>query len=220
MRFDPESKHGANAGLDIARSRLERVKQLFPKLSHADMWSLAGVVAIQEMGGPDIPWRSGRIDCRDATACTPDGRLPNASLGPSHLREVFGRMGFNDQEIVALSGAHSLGRCHTDRSGFDGPWSFSPTTFSNSYFKLLLSEKWQIKNWKGPLQYEDAATKSLMMLPTDLALIKDKKFKQYVELYAKDSGKFEKDFADAYVKLSELGVTFAEGQKGIVLKRL
>ena len=39
-------------------------------------------------------------------------------------------MGFNDQEIVALSGAHAVGRCHTDRSGFDGPWSFSPVTFS------------------------------------------------------------------------------------------
>jgi len=26
-----------------------------------------------------------------------------------------GRQGFNDQEIVALSGAHALGRCHTDR---------------------------------------------------------------------------------------------------------
>jgi cytochrome c peroxidase len=29
-------------------------------------------------------------------------------------------MGFNDQEIVALSGAHALGRCHGDRSGFEG----------------------------------------------------------------------------------------------------
>ena len=27
-------------------------------------------------------------------------------------------MGFNDQEIVALSGAHSLGRCHPDASGY------------------------------------------------------------------------------------------------------
>ena len=33
------------------------------------------------------------------------------------------RMGFNDQEIVALSGAHTLGRCHADRSGFVGPWT-------------------------------------------------------------------------------------------------
>lgn len=39
-------------------------------------------------------------------------------------------MGFDDKDIVALSGAHALGRCHKDRSGFDGPWSFSPITFS------------------------------------------------------------------------------------------
>jgi catalase (peroxidase I) len=26
------------------------------------------------------------------------------------LREVFGRMGYSDQEIVALSGAHNLGQ--------------------------------------------------------------------------------------------------------------
>ena len=31
--------------------------------------------------------------------------------------------GFTDQEIVALSGAHALGRCHSTRSGFEGPWT-------------------------------------------------------------------------------------------------
>jgi hypothetical protein len=46
--------------------------------------------------------------------------LPDGALGADHIREVFGRMGFSDQEIVALSGAHALGRCHSDRSGFDG----------------------------------------------------------------------------------------------------
>ena len=29
-----------------------------------------------------------------------------------------------------------------DRSGFKGPWTFSPTSLTNSYFTLLLSEKW------------------------------------------------------------------------------
>lgn len=42
------------------------------------------------------------------------------------------------QEIVALSGAHALGRCHTSRSGYDGPWTNSPITFSNLYFKVLV----------------------------------------------------------------------------------
>lgn len=43
--------------------------------------------------------------------------------GSGHVRDIFYRMGFNDQEIVALLGAHTLGRCYTDRSGYEGPWS-------------------------------------------------------------------------------------------------
>jgi hypothetical protein len=41
----------------------------------------------QEMGGPSIPWRPGRIDglAKDAT---PDGRLPDAAQGQDHLRAV------------------------------------------------------------------------------------------------------------------------------------
>lgn len=58
-----------------------------------------------------------------------------------------------------------MGRCHTDRSGFDGPWTFSPVTFSNAYFQLLFDEKWSWRKWAGPAQYTDNKTKSLMMLP-------------------------------------------------------
>lgn len=116
----------------------------YPWISYSDLWTLAGVCALQEMQGPTIPWRPGRKD-RDVAMCTPDGRLPDASKEQGHLRAIFGRMGFDDREIVALSGAHALGRCHTDRSGFDGPWTFSPTVVSNDYYRLLLSEKW---NWR------------------------------------------------------------------------
>lgn len=49
MRFSPEASHGANAGLKVARDLLEGVKKEFPEISYADLWSLAGVVAIQEM---------------------------------------------------------------------------------------------------------------------------------------------------------------------------
>ncbi len=62
------------------------------------------------MGGPVIPWRPGRTDADDGSKTVPDGRLPDASQGAAHIREVFGRMGFNDEEMVALIGAHALGQ--------------------------------------------------------------------------------------------------------------
>ena len=184
----------------------------FPWISYSDLWILAGVCSIQEMQGPIIPWRPGRQD-RDVGFCTPDGRLPDASKDENHIRAIFGRMGFDDREMVALSGAHALGRCHTDRSGYDGPWDFSPTVMTNEYFRLLIGEKWRWKKWKGPAQYEDVSTKTLMMLPTDMALIKDKEFKKHVARYAKDSDVFFKEFSDVIVKLFELGVPFESKQE-------
>lgn len=79
---------------------------------------------------------------------------------------------------------------------------------SNDYFRLLLGEKWSWRKWNGPKQYEDAKSKTLMMLPTDMALIKDASFKKHVERYAKDDRVFFKEFSDVVVKLLELGVPF------------
>jgi len=207
MRFPLEANDGANAGLDIARKVLEPVKQKYPWITYADLWTLAGAVAIEAMGGPSVPWRPGRVDKTDTSDCPPNGRLPDASQGAPHIRDVFGRMGFDDREMVALVGAHTLGRCHTDRSGYSGPWTNAPTTFSNLYFQELVNNKWRKKRWNGPLQYEDKSGQ-LMMLPGDMALLWDRKFKQYVDLYAKDEETFFKDFAAAFSKLMELGVPF------------
>ena len=108
MRFDPESLHGANNGLAIARALLEKIKAEFPWISYGDLWTLAGVAAVQEMAGPKIPWRPGRIDgfAKDAT---PDGRLPDASQGAPHVRNIFNRMGYGpihpsrDYPLVVLT---------------------------------------------------------------------------------------------------------------------
>ncbi|KAI0001272.1 cytochrome c peroxidase [Russula compacta] len=205
MRFEPESLHEANNGLNVARGLVEEIKKEFDWISYGDLWTLAGVAAVQEMGGPKVPWRPGRIDgfAKDAT---PDGRLPDAAQAQDHIRAIFYRMGLNDQEIVALIGAHALGRCHPDRSGFEGPWTFSPTTFTNDFFKLLLSEKWVWRKWGGRKQYADKKTGTLMMLPADYALVQDRSFKKYVQAYAADEALFFKDFSAAIAKLFELGV--------------
>lgn len=214
MHFKEELDHGANAGLErTAVSWLEPIKEKYgADLSYADLYTLAGVVTIKTLGGPSIPWSSGRVDAMDPSSVTPDGRLPSADSGKpgadqadaDHLRSIFGRMGFNDQEIVALSGAHALGRCNVENSGYDGPWTWTPTRFNNVYFKFLLRPVWQQREWDGPFQYQDSL-KQFMMLPTDFALIEDDKFLKYVEMYADDEKKFFEDFSKAFFKLENLG---------------
>ena len=75
MRFKPECDHGGNAGknlfaqkkieivlinlkyfqkisgLGIARDLLEPIKKKHPNVTYADLYILAGVVAVEEMGG-------------------------------------------------------------------------------------------------------------------------------------------------------------------------
>nr|UXX51215.1 L-ascorbate peroxidase [Paeonia ostii] len=191
IKHPDELAHEANNGLDIAVRLLEPIKQQFPILSYADFYQLAGVVAVEVTGGPEIPFHPGR---QDKPEPPPEGRLPDATKGSDHLRDVFGHMGLSDQDIVALSGGHTLGRCHKERSGFEGPWTANPLIFDNSYFKeLLTGEK-----------------EGLLQLPSDKALLSDPVFRPLVDKYAEDEDAFFADYAEAHLKLSELGFAEAE----------
>jgi cytochrome c peroxidase len=100
MRFDPEASWGGNAGLKaVAQPALESVKEKFPDISYADLYTYAGVVAVEECGGPTIKFRLGRVDATSGDTSPPkDDRLPNPDKGShgatvQHLRDVFYRMG-------------------------------------------------------------------------------------------------------------------------------
>jgi len=200
-----EAAHGANRGLDIARELLAPIAEKYPTVSTADLWALASVVGIEAAGGPVIPFVPGRKDAQTAKESVEPGRLPDATQGADHLRAVFGRMGLNDAEIVALSGGHTLGRAHVERSGFEGPWTGQPLKFDNSYFTNLLTKTWTpTKSSAGNPQFTDESG-TLMMLPTDMVLLDDPVFRSHVERYAADEAAFFRDFAAAYQRLTELG---------------
>ncbi|KHF98140.1 L-ascorbate peroxidase T, chloroplastic -like protein [Gossypium arboreum] len=206
LRFEVELKHAANAGLVNALSLIQPIKDKYSDVTFADLFQLASATAIEEAGGPKIPMKYGRVDVSDAGPPSP----------ADHLREVFYRMGLNDKEIVALSGAHTLGRSRPERSGWgkpetkytkDGPgtpggqsWTVQWLKFDNSYFKDIKAKR----------------DEDLLVLPTDAVLFEDPSFKVYAEKYAEDKETFFKDYAEAHAKLSNLGAKF-DPPEGIVL---
>lgn len=213
MRFQDggEGTFGANAGLpDVAVGLLKPIadKYVLPgKISNADLWALAANVATEVMGGPSIKTRFGRVDATSAAESVESqmGRLPDGDKEIDHLREIFHPKGFTDKDIVALSGAHTVGHCHLDRSGFDGPWTADPLKFDNQYFKDLLEKSYDSETTsKGCPQFRHKAS-GTMMLISDLALLKDPAFKTHVETYAKDQDAFFKDYVAAWTKLQENG---------------
>ena len=161
-----EGTFGANAGLPtVAVGLLAPLANKYVatgKISHADLWTLAANVSIECMGGPKIPTRFGRVDAKSSAESVESqvGRLPDGDKGVQHLREIFHPKGFDDKDIVALSGAHTVGKCHADRSGFDGQWTQQHLLFDNSYYADLLTKSYTAETTSKGCQQVRRATKT------------------------------------------------------------
>jgi L-ascorbate peroxidase len=179
VHLPEELQRGDNTGWGHACIELlAEAKASYPSLSWADLVALGGAAAVQRCGGPVMHIGLGRTD---ATVPAPPHRLPGGYEGAGLLKAIFARMGLGARELVALSGAHTLG--HTQRR----PFTLNPWVFSNSYYVQLLA------------QTESA------LLGTDTALLDDPELRPFVELYAADEARFLADFADAFRRLTWLG---------------
>lgn len=243
----PEMSFGANAGLDKARRYLVTYKEKYPMISWPDVLQMASACAVEHMGGPVIPMKYGRVFASDPSMCPgsasregfggnaglPDAKPPfgcGATDPAQHLRNVFGKkMGFTDQEIVALSGAHTIGRAFKDRSGTCPFASGQPTNYTGKGYcprhdgaaglGMEGGQSW-CKNWlKFDNEYFHVYKEKdehLVWFPTDACLTTDPVFSKTFELYANDAAAFARDYALAHKKLSELGSKW-EPEEGITL---
>jgi L-ascorbate peroxidase len=157
---------------------LAEARASLPSVSWADLVAVGGAAAVEKCGGPAIQIGLGRTD---ATEPAPAHRLPGGYEGAGLLKAMFARMGLGPRELVALSGAHTLG--HTQRR----PFTPEPWVFSNAYFVQLI------------------ALGESALLGTDTALLHDPELRPFVELYATEESRFLADFADAFRRLTWLG---------------
>ncbi|KAG0586604.1 hypothetical protein KC19_2G103000 [Ceratodon purpureus] len=183
-----ELERPESAGLQRPIKVLQKVKReldlAFP-VSWADLIAVAGAAAVAECDGPVIPVKLGRLD---SSGPDPEGKMPEETLSASDLKQAFQSKGFTTQELVVLSGAHTIGN-----KGFG-----NPNLFDNSYFQILLQKPWKIS---GP---DDGMT-SMIGLATDRALADDEECLKWLKVYAADQGRFFTDFATVYTKLVNTG---------------
>jgi len=210
IRFDPELSWDDNAGLTEALELLEPIHEDFDSLSWGDLIVLAGSTAIEDMGGPTINFCGGRVDDSDGSdsiAIDEDTQLIYVDAGNtngSDIRNVFANMDFtNDTETIALiAGGHTFGKCHSDRSGFEGAWTFTPTQWSGSYIENLLDLDWfESDTPSGSAKQFNNTGNTLMMLVADIALKEDADYLAALNTYRDDSDLLKKDFGSAWEKL-------------------
>lgn len=186
IRFDAELARPENRGLADTAASLHVIKSAFPEVSWADLIAIAGALAVTQCNGPEIPVPVGRADASDAS---PPGLLPDRNMTIDQLKARFLEMGLGSRDLVALSGAHTLGRVE------GVPFTDNPFTFTNSYYKQLLKRR---------------ADAKAHMLPTDRALLDDPDCQSIVEMYALDQEAFFRDFAAAYRRMTIVGTGLRE----------
>lgn len=182
IRFELE--RAENIGLKGPLKIVEKAKtemDAIQPVSWADMIAVAGAEAVSICGGPTIPIVLGRLD---STESDPEGKLPEETQNASALKQGFQRKGLSAQDLVALSGAHTLGS-----KGFG-----DPNVFDNSYFKILLEKPWK-----------SGGMSSMVGLPSDRALAEDDECLRWITKYANNQDSFFEDFGKAYIKLVNSG---------------
>jgi len=127
-----------------------------------------------------------------------NGEGPYFEAAPGSLR------GPTDGTCGAGSEA-GLGR-NTVSSGFEGPWTRTPSRWNYDFFAPMLDEEWEpTKSPFGNDQWRTKNRSSLFAntqrLTSDLGIASDDIYRAVATDYAKDHAKFDSDFADAWFKL-------------------
>ncbi|KAG0477323.1 hypothetical protein HPP92_014164 [Vanilla planifolia] len=114
-RDHPDNLSLAGDGFDTvvrAKAAVDAVPQCRNKVSCADILVMATRDVIYLANGPRYPVELGRLDGLSSTAASVDGKIPLQTFDLDQLNSLFGNLGLSQQDMIALSGAHTIGFSH------------------------------------------------------------------------------------------------------------
>lgn len=155
-------------------------------INRADYWALAGRVGA-EFGMPNMPghvdfvsgqgsadqiasfvspfatFKTGREECDTSPTTTILHTFPEPHMTHTELFNFMTQdFGLTTDQTVAIMGAHTVGQCLQENSGYRGHWLIDPTdmatTFDNMFYQIMLntSVTWSPRNIAGRLTGTDA----------------------------------------------------------------
>ncbi|KAL2468214.1 Peroxidase 64 [Forsythia ovata] len=188
-------------------------------VSCADILALAARDAVALSGGPNWDVPKGRKDGRISKA-NETRQLPAPTFNISQLQQSFSQRGLSMDDLVALSGGHTLGfshcssfqnRIHNFNTTADIDPSMHPT-FAASLRQICPMHN-KVKNAGSKLDssattFDNSYYKLLLqgnsLFSSDQALLTSSRTKSLVSKFAGSQKEFNKEFVKSMIKMSSI----------------
>ncbi|KAL6333615.1 hypothetical protein AAG906_028800 [Vitis piasezkii] len=192
-------------------------------VSCADILVIAARDFVHLAGGPYYQVKKGRWDGKISKASRVNSNLPRANSTVDELIKLFKSKGLTMEDLVVLSGAHTIGFAHCEHFVnrlYDYGGTKQPDPAIDP--RLLKALKMSCPRFGGnadivapfdvttPFTFDNAyygnLEAKLGLLATDQALFLDPRTKPLVQAMGKDRQKFFQEFAAAMEKMGSIGV--------------
>ncbi|KAF7129788.1 hypothetical protein RHSIM_Rhsim10G0027800 [Rhododendron simsii] len=203
-------------------------------VSCADILAVCARNLVTMMGGPYYDVMLGRKDGRVSKSSLVQGNIPGTTMSVTQLIKLFAAKGFTIQEMVALTGAHTIGFSHCKEFG-SNIYNYSKSSQSDPTYNPRYADGLRnacadyhknptlsvFNDIMTPNKFDNMYYKNLPeglgLLSSDRALYSDPRTRPYVQTYAANQDVFFDAFKRAMEKLSVLDVK--TGNEGEIRRR-
>ncbi|XP_042492589.1 peroxidase 16-like [Macadamia integrifolia] len=221
----PDDLSLAGDGFDTvikAKAAVDRDPRCKNKVSCADILALATRDVIALTGGPFYSVELGRRDGRISTKSNVQNHLPHPTFNLNQLNTMFASNGLTMTDMIALSGAHTIGFSHCGKLsnriyGFSRNRQIDPTlnpTYAQQLQKMCprnVDPRVAINmDPTTPRTFDNAYFKNLQrgmgLFTSDQVLFTDSRSRNIVNFFASNNTAFQQFFVTAMTKLGRVGV--------------
>ncbi|KAK7303912.1 hypothetical protein RJT34_14830 [Clitoria ternatea] len=221
----PDDISLAGDGFDTvikAKAAVDSDPQCRNTVSCADILALATRDAINLAGGPFYEVELGRRDGRISSIASVQRRLPHPNFNLDQLNSMFRFNGLSQTDMIALSGAHTIGFSHCSHFS-KRIYNFSPRKFIdptlNLQYAFQLRQACPLRvdpriainmDPITPQRFDNQYFKNLQqgkgLFTSDQVLATDGRSRDTVNLFASSEAAFNRAFIEAITKLGRVGV--------------